>query len=69
MRLEEVKTKYQDEWIAFRAVDESENPEGEVILHNRDRWMFDRELVGRRITDVYITFVGPLVKEGFSVMV
>lgn len=69
MRLEEVKTEYQDEWIAFRAADESENPEGELILHNRDRWMFDRELVGRGITDVYITFAGPLVKEGFSVMV
>lgn len=68
MRLEDAKTLYQGEWIAFRAFDESDNPEGEVVLHNRDRWVFDKELIARGITDVYITFAGPLVKEGFSVM-
>lgn len=68
MRLEEAKVMYQGEWIAFRAFDESDNPEGEVILHNKDRWAFDKEIIERGITDVYITFAGPLVKEGFSVM-
>lgn len=68
MRLEEAKAIYQGEWIAFRAFDEGDNPEGEVILHNKDRWAFDKELIERGITDVYITFAGPLIKEGFSVM-
>lgn len=68
MKLEEAKTLYKDEWIAFRTFEEGDNPEGEVILHNKDRWLFDRELIKRGITDVYITFAGPLVKEGFSVM-
>ncbi len=68
MRLDEAKTIYHGEWIAFRACDESNNPEGEVILHYKDRWTFDRELIERGVTDVYITFAGPLVKEGFSVM-
>ena len=68
MRLEEAKVMYQGEWIAFRAFDESDNPEGEVILHNKDRWAFDKEIIERGITDVYITFAGRLVKEGFSVM-
>lgn len=68
MRLEEAKTKYQGEWIAFRLFDEGDNPEGEVILHHRDRRIFDRELVERAITDVYITFAGPPVPEGYAVM-
>jgi len=68
MRLEEAKTRYPGEWIAFRVFDESENPEGEVILHEKDRWKFDKELIEQGITDVYITFAGPLVKEGFSIM-
>lgn len=68
MKLEEAKTIYEGEWIAFRAFDESDNPEGEVILHNKDRRMFDKELIACGIIDVYITFAGPLVKEGFSVM-
>ena len=68
MRLEEAKTIYKDEWIAFRAFEEGDNPEGEVILHNKDRRWFDRELIKMGITDVYITFAGPVVKEGYSVM-
>jgi hypothetical protein len=68
MRLEKAKTKYQNEWIAFHALDESDNPEGEVILHNKDRRIFDKELVGRGLNDVYITFAGPPVPEGYAVM-
>ena len=68
MRLEEAKTRYQGEWIAFHALDESDNPEGEVIFHNRDRHAFDKELLERGITDIYITFAGPPVPEGYAVM-
>lgn len=68
MKLEEAKTKYQGEWIAFRAFAESNDPEGEVILHNKDRHIFDKELVERRLNNIYITFAGPLVPKGYAVM-
>jgi hypothetical protein len=42
MKLEEAKTLYQGEWIAFLFFDESDNPEGKVVLHNKDRRTFDK---------------------------
>ncbi len=68
MKLEEVKALYLGEWIAFRAFEEADNPEGEVLLHNKDRRAFDRELLERGLTGVYITFAGPSVPEGYAVM-
>ena len=68
MKLEEAKSKYPGEWIAFRALDDSDNPEGDVVLHNKDRRIFDKELVERGLKDIYITFAGPPVPEGYSVM-
>jgi len=68
MKLEEVKKAYQGEWVAFRASEEIENPEGEVILHNKDRRLFDKELLRLGLTDVYITFAGPPVPEGYAAM-
>lgn len=68
MRLEEIKTLYQGEWIAFRARDEGENPEGEVLLHHKDRKAFDRELVEKGLTNVYITFAGPIIPEGYGTL-
>ncbi len=68
MRLEEAKAFYQEEWIAFRTFEESDNPKGEVVLHNKDRRAFDKELLQRGLTDVYINFVGPPVPEGYAVI-
>lgn len=68
MRLEEAKAIYQGEWIAFRALEDIENPEGEVLLHNKDRRTFDRELLERGLTDVYIIFAGPAVPEGYGTL-
>ncbi len=68
MKLEEAKALYPGEWIAFRPSEEAENPEGEVLLHNKDRRAFDRELLERTLTDVYILFAGPPVPEGYAVM-
>lgn len=73
MKLEEAKTLYSGEWIAFRPFEESEfdksdNPEGEVVLHNKDRRTFDKELLERGLIDIYITFAGPPVPEGYEVM-
>jgi hypothetical protein len=68
MRLEEARVFHKGEWIAFRAFEESDDPEGEVVLHNKDRRAFDRELLQRGLTDIYITFVGPPVPEGYAVI-
>jgi transcriptional regulator NrdR family protein len=68
MKLEEAKKLCQGEWIAFRTFDESDNPEGEVVLHDKDRRTFDKELLQRGMTEVYITFAGPLVPEGYAVI-
>lgn len=68
MRLEEAKRLHPNEWIAFRPLGEGENPEGRLILHHPDRRTFDKKLIRQGISDVYITFTGPLVREGFSVM-
>jgi hypothetical protein len=68
MKLEEAKARYPGEWIAFHAFEEGENPEGEVLLHNKDRRAFDKELLERKLTGVYITFAGPAVPEGYAVM-
>ena len=67
MKLEEAKALYQGEWLAFRAFEENDNPKGEVVLHNKNRRVFDKELLHRGLTDVYITFAGPSVPEGYAV--
>ncbi|MBN2208457.1 MAG: hypothetical protein JW759_04095 [Candidatus Coatesbacteria bacterium] len=68
MRLAEAKTRYRSEWIAFRTSEETDNPEGEVVLHSKDRRAFDKELLRRGLIDVYITFAGPPVPDGYSVV-
>jgi len=68
MKPEEAKTLYQGEWIAFRTFEDSDNPGGEVVLHNKDRRTFDKELLQKELTDVYITFAGPPVPEGYAVI-
>lgn len=63
MRLEEAKALYPGEWIVFHVFEEGDNPEGEVLLHNKDRRAFDRELLERGLTDVYIPLqVHPFLK-------
>jgi len=68
MKLEEAKALYQGEWIAFCTFDESDDPEGEVVVHNKDRRTFDKDLLQRGLADIYITFAGPPVPEGYAVI-
>lgn len=68
MKLEEAKTLYPGEWIAFHASEEGDNPEGMVVLHSSDRRVFDEELLKRGLIGVYITFTGPLSPEKYAVM-
>lgn len=66
MTLEEAKALYPMEWIAFRTTEDGDNPKGEVVLHDRDRRAFDRELLERRLIEIYITFAGPPIPEGYG---
>lgn len=68
MTLEESKARYKGEWLAFRAFEEGDNPEGEVALHDKDRRTFDKVLLERRLVNVYITFAGPLIPEGYGTL-
>lgn len=65
MKLEDAKELYDGEWIAFRATEDGEEPDGEVLLHQKGRREFDKALLQRGLTDVYITYAGPLVPEGY----
>jgi hypothetical protein len=69
--LEQVKRKYSGEWIAFlvhKEKEEIEKIEGEVIEHNLDRRELHKRLRERGVKNAYITFAGPLIKPGYSVM-
>ena len=68
MKLDKAKALYPDEWIAFSTTEEGDNPEGQVLLHHKDRQVFDQQLLDRRLTDVYITFTGSLVPDKYAVM-
>ena len=58
------KPLYKREWAAFRSFEEGDNPEGEVALYNKGRRTFDKELLRRMLTGVYITFASLPVPEG-----
>ena len=68
MKLDEAKVLYPDEWVAFSTTEEGDNPEGEVILHNKDRHIFDQRLLDQGLTGVYITFTGLTVPGKYAVM-
>jgi hypothetical protein len=66
MKLEEAKKKFHGQWIAFRAHGEDANPEGEVLVHKKNRREFDKELLQNEIRDVYITYAGPPLPPGYA---
>jgi len=41
---------------------------GETIIHNKDHRAFDKDLLEQGLTDIYITFAGPPVPEGYAVI-
>jgi hypothetical protein len=68
MKLSEALERWKDQWIAFRITDDGVDPEGEVILHEADRQKFREELRSGRIRDVYITFAGRALPEGYTAL-
>ncbi len=69
--LEQAKKDYSEEWIAFIVKEEKEDVEkleGEVIEHHKNRRELHKRLRERNVKNVYVTFAGPLIKPGYSVM-
>ncbi|OPX21653.1 MAG: hypothetical protein B1H03_06200 [Planctomycetales bacterium 4484_113] len=67
MKLEEAKKLYPNEWIAFRIDEDGDNPEGEVLLHDKDRREFGKRLAESHIVDVYVFYSGS-IPEGYAIM-
>jgi hypothetical protein len=68
--LEKAKQDYAGQWLAFLVTEEIPTGEllGEVIAHNPDRRELHRELREKKVDRAYVTFAGPVVKPGYSVI-
>ncbi len=68
--LEEAKQRYAGEWLAFSITEEAPTGElfGYMIAHNSDRRELHQELRKKEVKDVYVTFAGPPVKPGYTVI-
>ena len=70
MSLEQVKQEYAGQWLAFLVGEETPTGEllGQLIVHNPDRRELHRELRKRKVEQAYVTFAGPVVKPGYTVL-
>ena len=68
--LDEIKRKLEGEWIAFLVTGKTSKGQliGKLIAHNKDRRMLHSELRRRRVKNVYVTYAGPIVKPGYTVI-
>jgi len=68
--LERVKRQYAGQWLAFLVSEETPTGEllGRLIVHNYDRRELHRELRENKVKRAYITFAGPVVKPGYTVI-
>lgn len=69
MRLEKAKKKFKGQWIAFKPLSRGNNPDGEVLLHNKSKRRFNEKLILSEFDGVYITYAGPIVPKGYSLIV
>jgi len=70
-RIEELKNKFKDEWLALKVIKENEAGqvvECELIAHNRNKRDLHRKLREKEVQGVYITYAGPIVKPEYAVM-
>lgn len=68
--LEQVKQQYAGQWLAFLVGEEKPMGEllGELIAHNSDRRELHRQLREKEVKRAYITFTGPVIKPGYTVI-
>lgn len=70
MNVEEVKRKYEREWLALKIMKEDNAGnilECELIAHNREKRKLHEELREKEVKDAYITFAGE-IEPGYVVM-
>ncbi len=68
--LEEAKQQFAGQWLAFLVTEETPTGEllGQVIIHNHDRRELHKELREKKVDRAYVTFAGPVVKPGYTVI-
>ena len=70
VNLEQVKRKYAGQWLAFLVTEETGTWEllGQLLAHNPDSRELHRGLRKRKVERAYITFAGPSIKPGYTVI-
>jgi len=70
INLEQAKRQYAGQWLAFLVTEETPTGElwGQLLAHNPDRRELHRELREKKVKRAYITFAGPVVKPGYTVI-
>ena len=68
--LQQLKQQYAGQWLAFLVAEETPSGDllGQMIAHSRDRRELHRELREKKVARAYVTFAGPVVKPGYTVI-
>jgi len=68
--LHQLKQQYAGQWLAFLVSEETPSGDllGQMIAHNHDRRELHRELRDKKVYRAYVTFAGPVVKPGYTVI-
>ncbi len=68
MKIEELKKKHKDEWLAVEVTKEKEGIplEGEVLDHDKDRRKLYDRLIGSDIQDVFTFYSGDIIEKGYA---
>ncbi len=68
--LSQVKSRFRDEWIAFKVIKKVSEAdfEGELIDHDLDRRELHKRLRENKVKDAYVTFAGPVIKPGYATL-
>ena len=67
-RIAEIKKRYSGEWLAIAVTKEAkgEAVEGKLLLHSRNRdEVWSKVKLSKKI-EVYVTFAGPPLEEGYA---
>ena len=70
VNLQQVKQQYPGQWLAFLVTEETPTGEllGQLLARNPDRRDLHRELREKKVERAYVTFAGPVVKPGYTVI-
>jgi len=68
-RIESLKKQYTGEWLAIEVtrLSQGEPVEGRLVYHDKSRKRLWQRLELRGDKDIYVTYAGPLIEEGYAV--